>query len=314
MHCPAGSWWTDTVTDNDASAHPLIHMHTPQFRKTHRANKEPAEDGANPFPPNHSETENTTNGWSTCIVQPVHVWLWVRWHAGLRLSVDPQRQFFTLDQPTVDTFLKSYLVSIRVRWKTKRQPSQWIIAPSLSTSPAPPFSHHILIQSLSALQTSPSSLICLTMTSTFAIRGKHHVHSGRCPEIKQYAVTEKTQTQSHAYTRRPVVTPRQRRQTTATGSGRLSMWRASVWNPGTIWALHCWQNSLGTLALSICIYGKTLEHFCFFCCFSKYPHQSACSAWKCAEEDLWGRPFHVVLKNDTDSDDCCWRESRDALT
>lgn len=67
----------------------------------------------------------------------------------------------------------------------------------------------------------------------------------------------------HACTHgRTVMTPRQRRQTVATDSSRLSMWWASVRNPDTIWALHCWQNSLGTLACTICIYGKHFNN-CF---------------------------------------------------
>lgn len=77
-------------------------------------------------------------------------------------------------------------------------------------------------------QPSLSYLIGFTITDiSCPSSGQRHVDSGLCPEIKQYAVTGKKNhthnsmriSHTHAFTHgRPVVTPRQKRQTTATES------------------------------------------------------------------------------------------------
>lgn len=133
-----------------------------------------------------------------------------------------------------------------------------------SVSPFPPqppllLSHPHPVPPHSPDLSVPSDRLCLDRHISHSSSGKRHVDSGLCPEIKQYAVTGKkktttkndnnkqTNTATHMFTFTcggPVVTSRQRRQAAANGSHRISMWRASLWNPGTIWALHCWQNTL----------------------------------------------------------------------
>lgn len=148
------------------------------------------------------------------IVQPLHV-RW-RWHARLSLSVYQRHQFFTLDQPTVQPDTCSALAA----WggRQKKLNSLWIITLSLSGPPP----------SLSAprrlFQTSPSCVMRLAVTDT--------IHQcGMGSETKWRA----TAPERHARTRLVghVLTPTSaRRQTTAIGSDRLSMWRESAFGTG----------------------------------------------------------------------------------
>lgn len=105
-----------------------------------------------------------------------------------------------------------------------------------NTLPRMPHAHTFFVphpsitdSSSSHPQPSLSYLIGFTITDiSCPSSGQRHVDSGLCPEIKQYAVTGKKKTHTHnsmrishthAFTHgRPVVTPRQKRQTTATES------------------------------------------------------------------------------------------------
>lgn len=104
--------------------------------------------------------------------------------------------------------------------------------PTSSLAPAP-LSHTDTDPALPFPQPSQSYLTDFTIADiSCPSSGKRHVGSGLCPEIKQYAVTGKKQktkqnytqqqtvhTHTHTFTHgRPVVTPRQKRQTMATES------------------------------------------------------------------------------------------------
>lgn len=148
----------------------------------------------------------------------------------------------------------NYLHSSSIRLKTKGRLSvnYWtFFGLCLHTSPL----CHKLFQSFSDspdLSVLSDWLHCDRHIS-HSQRGKRHADRGLCPEIKQYAVREKNnnkKTTNKQTTRiylllhacphgSPIVTSRQKRQTTVTESSRLSMWRARAQNLGTIWALQC---------------------------------------------------------------------------
>lgn len=209
-----------------------------------------------------------TNEANNCVVQPVHAWTRLCRHVRPCFSVWQGLRFFTLDQPTVEALLNE-LPGFKLHQMEDEVTSQWGIAPPLTPSP------HRLSFCRVLIQPFP----CFPDLSVFSRRlhrnrhishsssGKHHVDSGLCPEIRQYALTEKKHNKqtwrfSHTCTfarRGPIVTPRQRRQTAAAEGSCVSVWRASVWNSGTIWALHCWQNSLRDISTHHLHIWKTLK-------------------------------------------------------
>lgn len=106
----------------------------------------------------------------------------------------------------------------------------------------------ILFQSFSAFQTPPSCLTGFSMTDTLAIhRAASTMWTTDCAQkSSNMLLQKKTNKQTKPYSLMhirahawSIVTPRQRRQTTATESGCVSMRQASVWISGSIWTLHC---------------------------------------------------------------------------
>lgn len=109
----------------------------------------------------------------------------------------------------------------------------------------------------STVPSSQLDLIGSTITDiSCPSSGQRHVDRGLCPEIKQYVVTGKKNRQhthttacgsTHTLTHgRPVVTPRQKRQTIATES--LCFHVAGLRNLGSIWAQPCRRKSLAGIS------------------------------------------------------------------
>lgn len=234
------------------------------------------------------ETDET----NSCIVQPFRARLRVCRHMGLCFSAWQRLPFYTLDQPTTAAFLKNELPGF-AQQKTRQRISEAPHLLRLPRRPTPAPSPSVTPSSRPSTFSRPLSPVRSALPrqthKPFVKRqapcGQRTVprnqaiccHREKKTRQKKQQLQTNKQTQRHTYCHMctfacggPVVTSRQRRQTAANGSHRISMWRASLWNPGTIWALHCWQNTLrdfGTCHLHI--RGKKMFEivsFTLFCC------------------------------------------------
>lgn len=167
--------------------------------------------------------------------------------------------------------------------------SQWGMAPSLFLSRSLP-TPLLLSHSHPSLPSSPSLLsdrLHHDRHISHSSSGKHHVDSGLCPEIKQYAVTERkkqtNKTQQHTYFH--TCAPSHMVDLLWPQVKQDKQWRLKVASfpcgepvyGTTIWARHCWQNSLrhiGTHNLHIWKILLTVVFFPSLLLFVKCHHQS----------------------------------------